>query len=80
MRTIHATFENGVFKPAEPLDLPPRAEVRLTIDLLPPSPLTVKELNFFLRGLPSLGDDAETFSRDVREIRASFPSEENPWD
>jgi antitoxin (DNA-binding transcriptional repressor) of toxin-antitoxin stability system len=35
----------------------------------PYSPLTVGELNSFLRGLPSLGDDAEAFARDIRAIR-----------
>jgi antitoxin (DNA-binding transcriptional repressor) of toxin-antitoxin stability system len=43
------------------------------------SPLTVGGLNAFLRGLPSLGDDAATFAKDVRAIRAEFPAEANPW-
>jgi hypothetical protein len=47
---------------------------------MPPSPLTVGELNAFLRNLPSLKDDAEEFARDVRAIRAEFPAEANPWD
>ncbi len=46
----------------------------------PRSPLTVGELNAFLYSLPSLGDDAEGFSQDVRAIRAEFPAEANPWD
>jgi antitoxin (DNA-binding transcriptional repressor) of toxin-antitoxin stability system len=46
----------------------------------PPSSLTVGQLNAFLRGLPSLGDDADDFAQDVRSIRAEFPAEENPWD
>lgn len=46
----------------------------------PRSPLTVRDLNAFLRSLPSLGDDADTFSQDVRAIRAAFPTETNPWD
>lgn len=46
----------------------------------PPSPLTVGELHAFLSGLPALGDDAEAFSRDVRDLRAEFPAEANPWD
>jgi antitoxin (DNA-binding transcriptional repressor) of toxin-antitoxin stability system len=44
------------------------------------SPLTVGELNAFLRNLPSLGDDVEAFAQDVRAIRAEFPAEANPWD
>jgi antitoxin (DNA-binding transcriptional repressor) of toxin-antitoxin stability system len=46
----------------------------------PQSPLTVGELNAFLHNLPSLGDDAEAFVQDIREIRAQFPAEANPWD
>jgi predicted DNA-binding antitoxin AbrB/MazE fold protein len=32
--TITATFENGVLKPIQPLELPEHAEVRLTIEPL----------------------------------------------
>ena len=38
----------------------------------PRSPLTVGELNAFLRNLPSLGDDADGFAQDVRAIRTEF--------
>jgi predicted DNA-binding antitoxin AbrB/MazE fold protein len=34
MQTITATFEDGVLKPTEPLNLPEHADVRLTIELL----------------------------------------------
>lgn len=80
MQTITATFEDGVLKPAQPLDLPAHAEVRVTIELLPASPLTVGKLNAFLRGLPALGDDADGFAQDVRAARAAFPAEASPWD
>ena len=46
----------------------------------PRSPLTVGELNAFLRSLPSLGGDVDGFSQDVRAIRAKFPAEASPWD
>jgi hypothetical protein len=69
-----------VLKPSEPLNLPAHAEVRVTIELLSASPLTVGTLNAFLRRLPALGDDAEEFARDVHTIRAEFPAEANPWD
>jgi antitoxin (DNA-binding transcriptional repressor) of toxin-antitoxin stability system len=46
----------------------------------PRSSLTVGELNAFLRNLPSLGDDADEFAKDLRAIRATFPAEANPWD
>jgi predicted DNA-binding antitoxin AbrB/MazE fold protein len=80
MQTITATFEDGVLKPTQPLNLPAHAEVRVTIELLPASPLTVGELNAFLQSLPSLGNDAEGFAKDIHAIRADFPAEANPWD
>jgi len=80
MQTITATFEDGVLKPTLPLNLPAHAEVRLTIELLPASPLTVGKLNFFLRSLPALAEDVEEFAQDVRAIRAEFPAEANSWD
>jgi hypothetical protein len=46
----------------------------------PPSPLTVGDLNAFLRNLPSLGVDADEFAQDIRAIRAEFPGEVNSWD
>ncbi|SFH87138.1 antitoxin family protein [Planctomicrobium piriforme] len=80
MQTITATFEDGVLKPAQPLDLPAHAEVRITIELLKAAPLTVATLNAFLRDLPSLGDDAEAFAQDIRTLRTEFPPEANLWD
>jgi predicted DNA-binding antitoxin AbrB/MazE fold protein len=80
MQTITATFEDGVLKPAQPLNLPAHAEVRITIELMTISPLTVRTLNAFLRSLPALGDDAERFAQDVRAVRGDFPAEANPWD
>jgi predicted DNA-binding antitoxin AbrB/MazE fold protein len=80
VQTITATFEDGVLKPTEPLDLPAHAEVRVTIELLSASPVTVGELNAFLQSLPPLGDDSEDFAQDIRAIRAEFPAEASPWD
>jgi hypothetical protein len=80
MQTILATFENGVLRPVHPLNLPARSQVRLTIELLGGPALTVGGLNAFLQSLPSLGDDREAFSRDVRKIRAEIPAEANPWE
>ena len=34
-QTVTATFEDGVLKPTQPLDLPARAQVRVTVELLP---------------------------------------------
>jgi antitoxin (DNA-binding transcriptional repressor) of toxin-antitoxin stability system len=47
---------------------------------LPKSPLKAGDLAEFLRNLPSLGDDAERFAEDVREIRRLAPGEASPWD
>jgi predicted DNA-binding antitoxin AbrB/MazE fold protein len=80
MQTIFATFEDGMLKPTQPLNLPAHAELRVTIEVLNSTPLTVGKLNSFLQSLPSLGDDAEDFARDVRSIRAELPEETNPWD
>ena len=33
-QVVTAIYENGVFRPSEPLDLPTDARVRLTIDLV----------------------------------------------
>ena len=73
MQTIAATFEDGVLKPTQPLNLPAHAEVRVTIELLTASPLTVGTLQRFLRSLPALGEDAEALSEDVRAVRAAQP-------
>ena len=56
-----------------------RVIARLT-PATPRSPLTVGELNAFLRRLPKLGDDVDRFAADVREIRAKFPAEAQSWD
>ncbi len=46
---------------------------------VPRSPLKVRDLNSFLRGLPKLGDDASPFLEDVRAIRRELPVEGDPW-
>ena len=43
-------------------------------------PLMACDLNAFFASLPSLGDDAEAFARDVEEARKSFPPEADPWE
>lgn len=80
MLTITATFEDGVLKPIEPLNLPAHSEVRVTIELVPDSLLTVAGLNAFLSRLPALGDDAADFAQDIRSVRAEFPAEAHAWD
>ena len=34
MSMIHAIFENGVFKPTEPVDLPDKTQVRFEVEVL----------------------------------------------
>lgn len=80
MQFITAEFVDGVLKPLQPLNLPPHAAVKLSIEVLPVSPLTVGGLDAFLRNLPSLGDDAAEFARDVRAVREEFPAEGNSWE
>jgi predicted DNA-binding antitoxin AbrB/MazE fold protein len=79
MQRITATFEDGVLKPEQPLNLPTHAQVSLTIEMVKAPALTVERLNEFLQGLPVL-DDADDFAQDIRAIRAEFPAEANPCD
>jgi len=44
------------------------------------SPLKVKDLNELFAKLPSLGEDAEAFAKDLAEIRKQIPPEHNQWD
>ncbi len=37
MRVIHAIYENGVFRPTEPVDLPEASEVEVELRLKEPS-------------------------------------------
>jgi len=36
MPVIHAVYENGVFRPTDPVDLPESSEVELRVVTLPP--------------------------------------------
>ena len=80
MQTINATFEEGVLKPKEPLDLPAHAQVRVMIEVLPVPKLTDGGVYAQLKRLPSLGDDAEAFAEDIRVVVDSYPPEVNPWE
>ena len=51
--------------------------------LVPSSPrrgIKIGELNELLRHLPSLGEDANSFARDIEAFRKSLPTESDPWD
>jgi hypothetical protein len=42
--------------------------------------LMVADLNRVFAGLPSLGNDAEAFARDVAGVRRELPKEVDPWE
>jgi len=42
-------------------------------------PLTVRDLPAFLAQLPSLGEDASAFARDLDAIRAEAGQDGDPW-
>ena len=44
------------------------------------SPKSLAQLDLALRQLPPLGDDAECFEVEVREIRASMMELDDPWE
>jgi antitoxin (DNA-binding transcriptional repressor) of toxin-antitoxin stability system len=44
------------------------------------SSLSVKQLNHFFNQLPHLGDDAELFLDDIKQLEAQIPVEKNAWD
>ena len=46
----------------------------------PDSPLKVKNLNRLFVEFPSLGEDAKTFAKDLKDIRNQVPMEHNQWD
>jgi len=46
----------------------------------PESPLKVKDLNRLFVELPSLGEDAKAFAKDLEDIRKQVPLEQNQWD
>ncbi|WP_051147903.1 hypothetical protein [Desulfotignum balticum] len=44
------------------------------------SSLKVKDLNRMFAELPSLGDDAGVFAKDLADIRKQIPLEKTQWD
>jgi hypothetical protein len=43
-------------------------------------PIAVKDLPALMASLPSLGDDATSFAKDVEEGRKGFRPDEDPWE
>ena len=46
----------------------------------PKSGFPINKLANFLKTLPSLGDDAENMSQDIKSIKNKAQLPENPWD
>jgi antitoxin (DNA-binding transcriptional repressor) of toxin-antitoxin stability system len=44
------------------------------------SSVKVKDLNRFFKSLPSIGEDAEEFSKDIANIRKQVPLEKTQWE
>jgi len=68
--TIRAVYENGVFRPTEPVELPEHSEVRVETDLLmPASPrkaMTAADLEKF-RGKLKITEDPVAWQRRIRD-------------
>jgi antitoxin (DNA-binding transcriptional repressor) of toxin-antitoxin stability system len=45
-----------------------------------PKRVEVSELNRIFAGIPSLGDDAESFDRDIADAEAAIVPDGDPWD
>ena len=45
----------------------------------PPKEVRVGDLNALFARLPSLGEDADTFAREVAATRRALPNETDPW-
>ena len=76
-----ATLVDKVYREGISIDL--ERDDKVVARLTPAQPhreITLGELNAFLANLPSLGEDTDRFSEDVRAIRAAFPAEASPWD
>lgn len=45
----------------------------------PPKRVEVSELNTIFANIPSLGDDAESFERDIADAQAAIVPDNDPW-
>jgi antitoxin (DNA-binding transcriptional repressor) of toxin-antitoxin stability system len=76
-----AKLVDKVYREGISVDLERDQKVIARLTPAEPRPMiTVGDLHAFLRALPSLGDDADSFANDIRAIRAEFPAEASPWD
>lgn len=42
--------------------------------------ISMKDFASMMSSLPTLGDDAESFARDVESVRSSFKEVSDPWE
>lgn len=54
--------------------------IALLVPAGPPNRVAVSELNRIFAGIPSLGDDADTFERDIADAQAAIAPDNDPWD
>jgi hypothetical protein len=43
-------------------------------------PFAIKDLPALMAAIPSLGEDASAFARDIEESRISFQQDTDPWE
>ncbi len=79
---IHAVFENGVFRPTQPVDLPDHAEVELELRPINSVPPAHRRVWREIRGSvasPLLGEDAQAWvSRTRHESDDRAPTRVGP--
>lgn len=73
---VHRVCEEGI---TIDLEQDHEAIIRMT-PIRTKRPVMACDLNELFASLPSLGDDAEAFARDVEEGRRSFLPERDPWE
>jgi predicted DNA-binding antitoxin AbrB/MazE fold protein len=65
MKVIHAIFENGVFRPTEPVDLPDGSEVTIAPHLVPDPTSKTQDPNHWERVHDLLSTRIETGETDM---------------
>ncbi len=44
------------------------------------NPISLKDFVVLMDSLPSLGEEAESFSKDIEEVRRSYQDSDDPWE
>jgi len=66
-KTILAVYENGVFKPTAPVDIPDHSSVEMDVRSIDPAPQINPNLSRFAGILKSLPVDPLDFQKQIRE-------------